>query len=102
MSITYRVHQAASFYRYFRTSPLAAPAYHLFSGESTSLYKHMSFALFFAAPVAGTTVGVVAKRVSAWWSTQLVPQLAGAIGCVALLLALLAHIVTVSIDSAQS
>lgn len=32
---------------------LAAPAYHLYSGESVSLHKHLAFALFFAAPMAG-------------------------------------------------
>jgi 4-amino-4-deoxy-L-arabinose transferase-like glycosyltransferase len=81
---------------------LAAPVYHLYSGESTSLYKHMSFALFFAAPVAGTAVGVVMKRISAWWSTHRVLQLAGALGCVAVLVAFLAHILTLSIVSAQA
>ncbi|MGO8950589.1 MAG: glycosyltransferase family 39 protein [Ktedonobacterales bacterium] len=80
---------------------LAAPVYHLQSGESTSLYKHMSFALFFAAPVAGTAVGVVMKRISVWWSTYRLLPLAGALGCVALLVALLAHILTLSIGSAQ-
>ena len=80
---------------------LAAPVYHLDSGESTSLYKHMSFAMFFAAPVAGTAVGALMKRTSAWWSTHRPLQLAGALGCVALLAALLAHTLTLSIGSAQ-
>ncbi|HEX9037570.1 MAG TPA: glycosyltransferase family 39 protein [Ktedonobacterales bacterium] len=35
---------------------LAAPAYHLYSGETVSLHKHIDFGLFFAAPMAGYMV----------------------------------------------
>ncbi len=35
---------------------LAAPAYHLYTGESVSLHKHIDFGLFFAVPLAGYMV----------------------------------------------
>jgi 4-amino-4-deoxy-L-arabinose transferase-like glycosyltransferase len=37
-------------------SALLAPAYHIYKMEPVSLHKHMAYALFFAAPVAGYAV----------------------------------------------
>jgi hypothetical protein len=45
----------------FLTS-LAAPVYHLYEGESVSLYKHLDFALFFAAPLAGYGLVTVMQK----------------------------------------
>jgi hypothetical protein len=37
-------------------SALLAPAYHIYTGEAISLHKHMAFAVFFIAPLAGIAV----------------------------------------------
>lgn len=41
---------------------LAMPAYHLYSGESVSLQKHVGYGLFFIAPLAGHAVAELVGR----------------------------------------
>ncbi|HET8907160.1 MAG TPA: hypothetical protein VFN11_09370 [Ktedonobacterales bacterium] len=41
---------------------VVAPAYHLYSGEAVSVYKHMDFAIFFVAPLAGYGLVKVGNR----------------------------------------
>jgi 4-amino-4-deoxy-L-arabinose transferase-like glycosyltransferase len=43
-------------------SSLAMPAYHLYSGESVSLQKHVGYGLFFIAPLAGHAVAELVGR----------------------------------------
>ncbi|HEX8732315.1 MAG TPA: glycosyltransferase family 39 protein [Ktedonobacterales bacterium] len=42
---------------------VAMPAYHLYSGESVSLQKHVGYGLFFIAPLAGYAVAEIVGRV---------------------------------------
>jgi hypothetical protein len=46
----------------FFTAALAAPLYHLHTGESVGLFKHMDFALFFAAPLGGYGLLTLGRR----------------------------------------
>lgn len=42
----------------------AAPAYHFHTGEATSLQKHIGYALFFVAPLAGYAVAEMTSRIT--------------------------------------
>jgi hypothetical protein len=64
---------------------LAAPLYHLHSGESTSLYKHMAFAMLFAVPLAGVGLAAAIRHITALWYSLNAIQVTSAIVCLILL-----------------
>ena len=54
-------------------SALLAPAYHIYKGEQISLNKHIAFAVFFIAPLAGVAITRVANSIQQGMRSQIWP-----------------------------